>query len=336
MSKLFVIDLPQLIYAYGIPNVTIKKIYLVQARHDESREGIRPFALTEELFHHICDSLKVDREVISAGSVIAQSIVEPGDILDIQVVVKNNHLRISRKNKILCAQVEHVNLVRPSILKRWNFGLVLRLDLVRKFLFPARIQTFYTLSPEPKRGFILHEKGLDHHQVAEIRKRIANDLAENINRMNELKLELSEMNLIIVLLKAKHYGGGLFWNKGIFEIAKKESGKCENSMIVIKNHPSDDEDYSKSLVSDKQDVLYLSALEDRFIPIEILVEYAKSYQFVGTDSTVMLSLQHFMRTKPIIVDLKGWKTRREIAYEYGSIRSLFDHQTEILDPEQFQ
>ncbi len=333
MSKLFVIDLPQLIYAYGIPNVSIEKIYLVQPRLDESREGIRPFALTEKLFHHICDSLNVNREVIYTGSVLAQSTVELDDILDIHVVVRNPHLRISRNNRILCAQVEHVNLVRPSILGRWNFGLVLRLDLVRKLLLPARIQTFYTLSPKPKKGLLLHEKGLDHQRVAEIRKSIANNLAQNIKRLNELKLELSEKNLIIVLLKAKHYGGGLFWNKGIFEIAKKETGKSENSLIVIKNHPSDDEDYSYSLVSDEHDVLYLHELTDRFIPIEILVEYAKSYQFVGTDSTVMLSLQHFMRAKPVIVDLDGWKTRREIAYEYGSIRSQFDHHTVILNSE---
>lgn len=332
MSKLFVIDLPQLIYAYGIPNVNIEKIYLVQARRDESREGIRPFAQTEKLFHCICDSLNVNREVIYAGSALVQSIVEFDDIIDIQVVVMNPHLRTTRKNKILCVQVEHVNLVRPSILNRWNFGLVLRFDLVRKLLLPARIQTFYTLSPKPKKGLLLHEKGLDYQQLAEMRKRIANNLAKNSRRLNDLKLELAEKNLIIVLLKAKHYGGGLFWNKGIFEIAEKESGKCENSLIVIKNHPSDDEDYSNSLVSDKHEVLYLNELSDRFIPIEILVEYAKSYQFVGTDSTVMLSLQQSTRTKPIIVDLDGWKTRREIAYEYGSIRSQFDHHNVILNP----
>ena len=333
MSKLFVIDLPQLIYAYGIPNVSIEKIYLVQSRRDESREGIRPFAQTEKLFHSICDSINVDREVIYAGTILAQSIVELDDILDIQVVVRNPHLRISRKNRILCAQVEHVNLVRPSILNRWNFGLVLRLDLVRKLLLPARIQTFYTLSPKPKKGLLLHEKCLDYQQLAEMRKRISSNLAKNSKGLNDLKLELSEKHVIVVLLKAKHYGGGHFWNKSIFEIAEKESEKCENSLIVIKNHPSDDEDYSKLLISDKHAVLYLNELSDRFIPIEILVEYAKSYQFVGTDSTVLLSLQHSMKTKPIIVDLDGWKTRREIAYEYGSIRSQFDHHNIVLNSE---
>lgn len=319
------IDLPQLIYAYGISDVHIEKVYLVQAIQDNYREGNRPFSQTELLFRQICESLKVEAETIYIGEKIDQLMVQPGDILDIQVVVRNPQLKISPLNKILCAQVEHVNLMRPSLLRKWNFGLMKRWDLIRKLLLPSRIRTFYTLAPSPKKGLFFREKKLDQSRITDIRKIIAIEFLKKNERLKELEEIFNEKNLIFVLLRGKHFGGNAKWNKHIFEIAKAESITVKNSLVVIKNHPSDDLDYSTTLNSVGIDAVFLNSVFDRFIPMEILVEYGKSYQFIGIDSTVLISLQYSMRVKPIIVDQVGWKNSKELEYELGSIRSQFDH-----------
>jgi hypothetical protein len=61
----------------------------------------------------------------------------------------------------------------------------------------------------------------------------------------------------------------------------------------------------------------------RIMPLEILVESFKNYSFVGTESTVYLTLAEFVSEPTLIIDCIRQTPRKLQEYQSGELRSLY-------------
>ena len=329
MNKLvtaYVTGVPQFIYANGIPECTIKNVVLVQLVPDESRLGIRPFEQTQLLMQNICVSLNISIDIVAWDRIRElEKIIQIGDILDCQILFRFKNKRQNSKFRILAAQHEYVNFNRPTISKIFSQSMKKRIDLIRKVVIPNRMFDYYSLSPVSLRG-ILKERVLDPHKIKKVRDEIFTKLKDSNKYpfLDIVQRRSLEKNVCFVLPNPA-YGEEDFLNQGLFSIVENELEMSHINLVIIKNHPSDSTDYSdllpKSFTQDNTILLFDDV--SRNLPLEILVEAAKSYQFIGVESTVFMTLNYFVSSPTIIIDSNRQTEVKLQKYRTGETRSVY-------------
>jgi len=324
MSQLFCVDIPQFIYAQGIPGIKFKQIFLVQVAKDEYREGVRPFSQTVSLMTDLCEVLKLDLKVLEISDPQIPSLIQQGDAVDIQIISRLKGFRVPPNVNVLCVQVEHVNLMRPTFIRLLSASFRKRFDLNRRLLWNRNIRNFFTLAPKSLRNIFLEEKLLNHETIREIRAELFLKLSKNpgYEWLNEIRETAKDGSGIVVLLRAEHFGGSIEFNKKILEFVFFDTLADSSKFVIVKNHPSDPFAYS-SLGIGGENWIFLDDLKSRFFPIELLVEGLNSYRFIGVESTVYLSLSQFVEHPTIIAEHENWKPKREIEYINGEIREMY-------------
>ena len=329
MNKLvtaYVTGVPQFIYANGIPECTIKKVVLVQLVPDESRLGIRPFEKTQLLMQNICELLNISIDIVTWDRIKeVEKIVQIGDILDCQILFRFKNKKQNSKFRILAAQHEYVNFNRPSIFKIFSQSMKKRIDLLRKVVIPNRMFDYYSLSPVSTRG-ILKERVLDPHKIKKVRNEIFTKLKDSgkYRFLDIVQMRSLEKNACFVLPNPT-YGKGDFLNEGLFAIVENELQKGNVDLVIIKNHPSDPTNYSdllpKSFTEDNTILLFDDI--SRMLPLEILVQATRSYQFIGVESTVFMTLNYFVSAPTIIIDSNRQTEVKFQKYITGETRSVY-------------
>ena len=327
MNRLFCVDIPQFIYAQGIPGVNFKQIFLVQVAKDELREGVRPFSQTVSLMTYICDVLKLDLTILEIFDPQIPSLIEGGDTVDIQITSRLKDFRVPPGVNVLCVQVEHVNLMRPSFNRLFSASFRKRLDLNRRLLWKKNICSFFTLAPKSLRNIFFEEKSLNHQSIREIRAELFLKLSKNAKYkwLSTIRESGKDSCGIIVLLRAEHFGGSIEFNKKILEFVFNLTVADSSTAVIVKNHPSDPFAY-RSLGISRKNWIFLDDLNSRFFPIELLVEGLNSYRFIGVESTVYLSLAPFVGNTTVIAEHENWKPKREIGYINGEIRKMYPNE----------
>lgn len=322
----YVTGVPQFIYANGIPECTIKKVVFVQLVPDEARLGIRPFEQSQLLMKNICESLNISLDIVVWDRISElERIIQIGDILDCQILFRFKNKKENSKFRILAAQHEYVNFNRPSAYKIFSQSMKKRIDLVCKVVIPNRLFDYYSLSPVSKRG-ILKERVLDQEKIKKVRDEIFTKL-KNSNKyplLETLQRRSLEKNVCFVL-PYPAYGEGKFLNQGLFSIVENELQMSNIDLVIIKNHPSDETNYSgllpKSFTSDNTILLFET--KSRTLPLEILVQATKSYQLIGAESTVFMTLSNFVSSPTIIIDSNQQTKVKFQKYRTGETRSVY-------------
>jgi len=328
--SVFITGIPQFIYSYGVYGTPPSRAYLVKLTGDSNRLGNRPSRVAETLFIHICRTLNIEYECINLDEFRLVAVTE-NDVLDIQLV-NRMALKTTRKPQILAAQSEYVNLTRPNLLSFKLQSLKLRVDLTNSLLVPMRLTKFYTLAPKAKRSLLLTEKILDWRAIDRFSDSCFKALLSHPRWLflTNMHAELKNKDTLIVFPLAAHFGGNSQINSQIIESAI-EYARAENILyILVKNHPSDPEDYSSLVAETGIRIEYLSGELERSVPTEILVNAFKSVSFFGFESTTFLSLQHRVKLSSHVVEIENHHNKNYRKYLLGEIRNLYPHTKSLI------
>lgn len=325
-----------MIFGLGIPNLQVRKIVLVKPVPDEKRQGVRPFSEVAMLTESICSQLNFEYEFLELYEFHAISPrILKNDVVDLQILSKLGKIELGNSPHILACQVEHVNLTRPSI---FNFGrfrsLVKRFDLTVKLLFPNRIRTFYTLAPNGSGWPILIEKQIDYKKMMDNCALIANSLEqkEEYRFLRNFNHNLHNSKVMVVLPKAQHFGGDITFNELMFRKLAGLAKEMEVEKVLIKNHPSDENDYfelATKFFSEDQ-IESLADLRARSLPLEILSAKMNRFFIAGVESTSSLALRHSVCHPTFIFDTSEHNGSKHQKYDSGEIREQYLHELILL------
>lgn len=321
--NVYVTGIPQLIYAAGIQDLTFKEVILVQIADDSARDGRRPFSVTHEILRDICLTLGIPLKKMSIDDLQSLKFDE-NDVLDCQIVYRLRTKPNAYKCKILAAQNEYVNLKRPRLLSMPSQSWKKRIDFLRILILPNRMWRLYTLTPNPPFG-LLREITLDQIRVQRFRMQIHEHLATQ-EKYKFLSQHLKRKALIVLPI-ARHWGGDLEIQKDFFKLIQAKVKKLDVEIIIIKNHPSDPTDYTQILdkfgINLGAETFNLNSELMRTMPLEIIVESFEEYCFIGTESTVYLTLCGFVSAPTLIIDNNRQTSRKLQAYNVGELRTLY-------------
>ena len=321
--NLYVTGIPQLIYASGINNLSVNQVILVQIAADSARDGSRPFLITVEIVRDICLTLgipfkKMDLEELQSLE------FHKDDVVDCQIVYRLQKKPNAFKCKILGAQHEYVNLKRPRLLGRPSQSWKKRIGFILNLVLPNRMWRIYTLTPKPPIG-LLKENTLDPMRVRVFRTQINLNLA-SLGKYKFLAKDSARKALFILPIP-QHWGGALEIQKDFFELVREQVKNRDIQVIIIKNHPSDPTNYTEILKIFAIDfgikTINLNSDLMRILPLEIIVESFEEYSFIGTESTVYLTLADFVSRPTLIIDCIRQTPKKLQQYQSGELRSLY-------------
>lgn len=325
-----------MLFGLGIPNLDVDKVVLVKPVPDEKRQGVRPFSEVAILAESICSQLNFEYKFLELQEFYAlSSRILKNDVVDLQILSKLGRMKFRSSPQILACQVEHVNLTRPSIFNFSRFrSLVKRFDLTYKLLLPNRIRTFYTLAPKKSGWPILIEKQLDYKRMMDNCVRIANSLEqkEEYKFLSNFNYSHHNSKIMVVLPKAQHFGGDVTFNELMFRNLARIAKEMEVEKVLIKNHPSDENDYfelAKKYFSEDQ-IETLADLRSRSLPLEILSAKMNRFFIAGVESTSALALRNNVCHPTIIFDTNQHHGSKHQKYDSGEIREQYPHELILL------
>ena len=323
--NVFVTGIPQLIYSAGIPNLSFNQVTLVQIADDSARDGNRPFSMTFEIMQDICTALDIPFKRIHVKEIQDFSFGE-NDVIDCQIQFRLHRKAHAYKCKILAAQHEYVNIKRPRIFSRPSQSWKKRINFWLRLVIPNRMWRIFSLTPNPPFGLI-NEISINQSQVKKFRSQINARLAK-LDKYDFLSQE-HDSNALFVLPIPQHWGGNLEVQKDFFSAVKERVENLPVKTIIIKNHPSDSTDYLLLLrefgIKFTQDVSNFNSVLTRILPLEIIVESYGRYNFIGTESTVYLTLSQYVSEATVIIDCIRQTPRKLQEYQTGEIRSFYEH-----------
>ena len=336
MSTLYVTGVPQLLFALGIQNIKVKKIVLVKSVPDEKRLGVRPFSEVEKLTELICTELNFECYFLNLSDFrFISHEIRKNDVVDIQILSRLGRIKLESSPHILACQVEHVNLTRPRVFEfTRSRSLIKRIDLIRKLLIPNRIRTFYTLASGRAGWPILREKQLDYGRIMEncIRISRALEVTAEYQILGEISRNFASSAVMVVLPKAQHFGGDNDFNERMFRSLANLAKEYEVEKVLIKNHPSDDTDYThiaKDFFS-LDHILAFSDLHSRSLPLEIFAVNFTKFFIAGVESTSSMALRFRVCKPTIIFDTKEHNGSKHQKYDSGEIRQQYPHRLILI------
>ena len=329
-QNVYVTGIPQLIYAAGIHDLTFNQVILVQIAADSVRDGNRPFSMTDEIVRDICLTLGLRFKKMDINELQNLEFNE-NDVVDCQIIYRLRKKPNALKCKILAAQHEYVNLKRPRLLGAPSQSWKKRIGFIINLVVPNKMWRIYTLTPNPPAG-ILREIHLDPIWVQKFRTQINRNLA-TLEKYKFLAQD-SKRNALFILPIPPHWGGGVEVQKDFFELIQEKVLNLDLEIIIIKNHPSDPTNYKEMLDKFEIDLgvetINLNSDLMRIMPLEIIVESFKEYSFIGTESTVYLTLAEFVSEPTVIIDCIRQTPRKLQEYQSGELRSLYKNSVVLI------
>ena len=319
--------IPQLIYASGIDNLSFSQVTLVRIAKDSVRDGSRPFSITCEIVRDICFTLGIPFQRMDIDE-LQNLKFNKNDVVDCQIIYRLRRKPNAFKCKILAAQHEYVNFKRPRLLGAPSPSWKKRVGFILKLIVPNRMWRIYTLTPKPPIG-ILKEITLDSIRIKNFRAQIN----KNLSTLDKYKFlaQTSARKVLIILPIPQHWGGSIEIQKDFFELVQQQVKNQDIQMVIIKNHPSDPTNYKSILemlaIEFGIETVNLNSDLMRILPLEILVESFREYSFIGTESTVYLTLASFVSKPTLIVDCIRQTPKKLQEYQSGELRSLYKNTT---------
>lgn len=328
MRSIYVIGIAQFIYGLTISPSAITKAYLVRVDNFEPKGGNRSFTITAKLMKDICSILNIDFKIIELKHLPYLNVGTVGDLVDIALLIRLNRNSPFVKPVVLALQVEHVSFMRPSLFGGLDFRIVKRFDLIKNIIWPLKIREFYTLAPTPKRGVVLRERNIDLNILEQIRNRTLSGLKlmPEYRWLNKVPFNDGRKSVIVLPL-AIHFGGSQELNLRVLTEANQKAESLQIDTIVIKNHPSDNTDYSTLVGQLDLRCETLFSMRDeklRTFPLELLIACFSGCLFVGAESTIMMTSITNSIDRPVIVEDLKRRSKKHRDYDIGAISDLYD------------
>jgi hypothetical protein len=330
--SVYTIGIAQAFYALAIPDVGVASIKLVKIEEFSPPGGKRSFYWTEFHLLNLCNALNLSFKTIDLDTLKGAGNLEDKNIYDVSVLIRLS--KKADKKTVIAGQVEYVNVMRPSIWRRPSYSLIKRADLLLRIFLPLRIRHFYSLAPKPRKGFYFKESPLSKQKMEDNRKRIIQYLLRKETKeylfLKTLN-ELSEQKIaVLVCPLAEHFGGTKEFNRAIIQRASRHTQEVDGIM-VIKNHPSDSQNYLKLLEPNCSfEIMSLHNSASRTFPMEILVGVFHEWKYFGVDSTFLVTSDNLANSLPTLFEDTNRRSKKHFHYNVGETRRLFKHEEIFL------
>ena len=316
------IGIAQFLYGLSIANEDIEGAYLVEVGGFVPKGGNRSFKATANLMKEMCSILAIDFNVVRISDLKQNVNQSHGDYVDITIIARLGSANFFSNPTVLALQVEHINLVRPALMRFYSSSFRKRFDLWYHLLKGRRIKEFYTLSPINSYSFFYKENVIPREKV----RNIGITICEVLRRQNQYKFlsmlkEIEKFPIIVILPLAKHFGGTENFNRKLVEWALDYGREIGIFNYIIKNHPSDPFDYSKlvapsKISRDTQLICYSEEIQRTF-PLELLVELIGPHMFIGAESTAFFIFHPNQLQSPIAIEEQSRRSNRVRNYDIG-------------------
>jgi hypothetical protein len=325
MRNLYTVGIAQVLYALGANEFFQQVVFVEIKDFNPAPSASRSLKTSIEITRDICGALNKQFKTLSIDEISESK----DDLVDVAVFTRANR-EVFTNSHLLAVQIEHVNIVRPSILRLFSGSFRKRMDFLNRIIIPFRVRKFYSLAKKPKRGIFLKELELDWNEIRAKEKEILNHL-RTLRKYDFLRdLELWQMDpVLIVLPMASHFGGNLRYNNQIFHYANELATELGIRKILIKNHPSDStnylKEYSLNFNFEKFEIKNLCNELERTLPLELLVHVFSNFMFVAGESTAIYTTRDLQVHSPHILEFVGRRSKWSESYDRGEMRSLMDH-----------
>ena len=167
MSTLIVSEVSTLLYAYGIPNVHITKIIMIEIFPEKQRKGERPFSESLLLARTLAHFMGLDFETYSiseteSGTEVVKKLLHSDSIVELSII---SYFRISKRLRkgclIISGSSEHAFINFPSIIKGMSPELKQRIEMQRRIFIPLKIYRFYSLGSTERNFHLIKAKGIN-------------------------------------------------------------------------------------------------------------------------------------------------------------------------------
>jgi hypothetical protein len=327
MNRLWVIGVAQAIYGLALKPDFFDEVVLVKVSEFESKSGNRSFKVSREIIEEICKILNIRfswQELIDVEDnlqLVESNWVDIAIIFRLKMNIRNSRI------KVLAYQSEYIHFMRPGISKFFKNSFRKRIDFHKKIILPCRIKEFYSLSPTGKRNLFLTEHPFPQNQFMELRSKLAQEFLklDSYSFLKEIESFRPEKTLLLLPF-ASHFGGNETFNKRLLEHGLQIAKSFGARNIVIKNHPSDLQDYRQTVPKEILSEFRVISLQneiERTFPLEILLGIKIQWHFFGVESTALLTSGSSWFSCPIVVEEVGWRSKRHRDYDLGEVENLY-------------
>ena len=328
MKTIVCSDILTFIYGQAVEGLQVEELILVQILPDDWSGSPRPFAEKIKLARAIADFYEIRFTFYLLDNRFeVLSHLSSEVLVDISVVrYLNINKRAQNRCQIISIAPEHVALKDPSLLKGITPSFKRRIMFIRNVILKYRIFSLYNLRLTNSRTYFIKERSINLH-LSLARTQSIYDHLKKIG-FNSAIPDQKFDEAIFVFLLAENFGGTLKFNLELINLAKIFALDKGIGTIIIKNHPADASKYSVCLGLTSKDInfIFWETSSMRMIPLEILVNCADKFTFMGMYSTMMLTHSELVHHKTTVVlpkdDVEGcvWDD-----YHLGTILKLFDH-----------
>ena len=326
MKTLYVIGLAQFLYGLATAKEVINRVVLVEIKEFNPTGGNRPFQETANLMSNLCYYVGLDFSVEHIDDLRYSNSKHERDYVDLGIIARLKDGYPFEKPEILAVQVEHLNLMRPTIKRFFSYEFRKRLDLNMKLLFCKGISSFHTLSLSPIKNRFFHEKEISRNSLELVMDALIKGLIDSgkYDFLIELR-KFAKNKVLVIFTLPNHFGGNESFNERLIKLAVEIGNARGIKHFLIKNHPSDGFNFQNLHLDVYQKpenkFFFLNSAGERVFPMEILIHCLGPHLLVGALSTSFFVFSKNQIENPIIVEDKKRRSRRHRNYDLGSAPS---------------
>ena len=326
MKTLYVIGLAQFLYGLASAKEGINKVVLVEIKEFNPTGGNRPFQETANLMSDLCYYVGLEFSVEHIDDLRSSNSRHEGDYVDLGIIARLKDGYPFNKPEILAVQVEHLNLMRPTVKRFFSYEFRKRLDLNKRLLFCKGISSFYTLSLSPIKNYFFQEKEISRNSLELVIDTLIKGLIDSGKYDFLINLrKLAKNKVLVIFTLPNHFGGNESFNERLIRLAVEIGNGRGIKHFLIKNHPSDAFNFQNLHLdvyqTSENEFFFLNSARQRVFPMEILIHCLGPHLFVGALSTSFFVFSKNQIDNPLIVEDKNRRSSRHRNYDLGSAPS---------------
>ena len=323
MKTLYVIGLAQFLYGLAAAKELINTVVLVEINDFNPSGGNRPFQETANLMSELCSYFDLEFKVEHIDVLRNSNSRREGDHVDLAIISRLKDGYPFRKPEILAVQVEHLNLMQPTVKRLFSYEFRKRFDLNKRLLFCKGISSFFTLSLSPRKNYFFQEKEISRNSLEFVIGILIKGLIDSGKYGFLIHLQkFAKSKVLVIFTLPNHFGGNEGFNERLIRLAVEIGNGLGIKHFLIKNHPSDAFNFQHLDLDVYQNpenkFFFLNSARERIFPMEILIHCLGPHLLVGALSTSYFVFSKNQIDHPIIVEDKMRRSRRHRNYDLGS------------------
>lgn len=323
-------SVPNLIYATAIEDVPSRKFHFIQTGKKGPAEDLR-FLEQGRIGLEICNALGIEYKCYPHEKVHEAQLerIDSSDFIDIRLY---NQKRIRNKPKFLGLNPEYLSVSIPKISSCNRPQLKLRIEQIIRIFVPKMITSYISIDNKQRRGLFFKSKSINRELLTSNLGKLQPILDSELPKVDrEILSALAKAKRVAVIFPLlEQFGGNDEYHDKMFREILIELETNDIDHVLIKNHPTDNRDFSVLTQKHFFSKNFFSLSEDsNSLPVEIMLSELK-FDLYGTFSTAMLGLNHLASfpAKLYLPIEKPW--RDFLDYSQSSQYALIDHNLKYI------